>query len=84
VIHGLSSDIEVSSLVPTNVFGSKESTLKGRGLHLPPKMGLSIENIGFLISNAKAQMSNECQSPKSKNVIGLTLKNRNTSCFVRD
>ncbi len=54
--------------------GSKESTLKGCGLHLPPKRGLPIENIGFLITNAKAQMSNECQRPKSKNVIGLTLK----------
>jgi hypothetical protein len=26
-----------------------------------------MENIGFLISNAKAQMSNECHRPKSKN-----------------
>jgi hypothetical protein len=31
-------------------------------------------NIGFVISNAKAQMSNECQSPKSKkNVMGKPL-----------
>jgi hypothetical protein len=52
----------------------KESTLKGRDLHLHPKRGLPIGNIGFLISNAKAQMSKECQSPKSKNVIGLTFK----------
>jgi hypothetical protein len=41
-------------------------------------MGLLVENIGLLISNAKAQMSNECQRPKSKNGIGLTLKTRNT------
>ncbi len=59
---------------------NKESTPKGRGLHLHPKRGLPIGNIGFLISNAKAQMSNECQRPKSRNVIGLTLKNRNLSC----
>jgi hypothetical protein len=40
---------------------------------LPPKKELPLGNMGFLISNAKAQMSNECQRPKSKNVIGLTL-----------
>jgi hypothetical protein len=57
--------------------------LKVRGLHLPLKGGLPIENIGFLISNAKAQMSNECQRPKSKNVIDLTLKNRNTSFYAQ-
>jgi len=32
---------------------------RGRDFHLEPRSGLSIGNIGFLISNAKAQMSNE-------------------------
>jgi hypothetical protein len=39
-----------------------------------PQKRLALANIGLLISNAKAQMSNECQRPKSKNVIGVTLK----------
>jgi hypothetical protein len=41
---------------------------------LHPTRRIPRGNIGFLISNAKAQMSNEYQRPNSKNVIGLTLK----------
>jgi hypothetical protein len=51
---------------------SKESTPRGRGFDLPPKRGLPLHDMGYLISNAKAQMSNECQRPKFKTVIGLT------------
>jgi hypothetical protein len=36
------------------------------GLHLLPKKGLPIGNSGFLISNAKAQMSNEIPMSKKK------------------
>jgi hypothetical protein len=32
----------------------------------PPKRELPIGNIGFLISNAKAQMPNECQMTNAK------------------
>ena len=53
---------------------SKESTPKGRGLEMPLKGGYryKILDIGYLISNAKAQISNECQRPKSKTEINLT------------
>jgi hypothetical protein len=37
-------------------------------------MRLLFENNGFFISNAKTQMSNECQRTKSKNVISLKFK----------
>ncbi len=33
--------------ISTGYFNSKESTAKGRGLDLPPKRGLPLQDIGY-------------------------------------